>query len=95
VLPPEIAVYVLLSQRVPRIRWDVTQLFHTVGDFTDVDVVEVAGRCALYLNETPAARNGVRTFRTFLERERKERSAEHDLQKRASRLSMYHRPLNS
>lgn len=89
-----VEVYALLTARAPRRRWDVREVTNCCTDFPDVDVLAVAGRCAQYLNDTPGARNGPRTFRTFLERERDKREQQHERLRAAKRLARYDRTEN-
>jgi hypothetical protein len=93
-LPLGIQVRALLAERVPNVHWDPRLVAQCVADFSDVDVVEVAARCAAYMQETPAAKNGPRTLRTFLERERRDRAHLSDKAREAKRLAPYHRPKN-
>lgn len=94
-LPTAIAVRTLLARRVPAVVWDPSLVAQCVADFEDdVDVLEVAARCAAYMQETPSARNGPRTLRTFLERERKEGASKSELARRRKALAKYTRPQN-
>jgi hypothetical protein len=94
-LPAGIRVHALLSERVPRVRWDPAAVVQCVADFDDLDVVEVAAHCALYMQQHTAANNGPRTLRTFMERAREHQALEQLKTDRAKALAPYHRPRNS
>jgi hypothetical protein len=93
-LPSGIEVRALLVERVPGVHWDPRLVAQCVADFGDVDVLEVAARCAAYMQETPTAKNGPRTLRTFLEHERRDRAHLSKRAQEAERLAPYHRPKN-
>lgn len=94
-LPDGIRVHMLLSERVPRVAWDPAIVVQCVADFAELDVVEVAAHCALYMQQHPQAANGPRTLRTFLERARDNARLEDLKTRRAAALAPYHRPRNS
>lgn len=94
-LPKGITVQALLRRRLPAIAWDPRLVAQCVADFErDVDVLEVAARCAAFIQEHPDARNVPRTLRTFLERERQHGHAQSELDRRRRDLAAYDRPKN-
>lgn len=94
-LPLGIRVLTLLRERMPDCQWDPRLVAQCVVDFEqDVDVLEVAARCAAFMQEKPGAMNGPRTLRTFLERERRSAAAGTELERRRKALTVYDRPRN-
>ncbi len=88
-------VLILLRERVPRVRWDPALVVQCVADFEDLDVLEAAAHCALYMQQHPAAANGPRTLRTFFERAQDHARLERLKSDRAEALKPYHRPRNT